>query len=97
MEKALALASGLCAILAFLLGFILRGKSEGKATDATKHEEVKRAIEKTPAADLVDTAANAGELRSDIGAIAGKFRERLRDRAGKILSGTHRVGPDDGG
>jgi hypothetical protein len=99
MEKAFAVVSGVCMVLAFLLGLLLRGRSGEKAAvmDADKYEEVKREIEKTPAGDLVDADPNADELRADAGAIAGKFRERLRDRAGKVLSGKGGSGSDGGG
>jgi hypothetical protein len=91
MEKYLALLSGACAVLAFLLGLLLRGRSGAGTTDlpvnGKKIEEERRAIENTPAADLVDAAPNAADLRSNAETIAGKFRQRLRDRVGKILSG----------
>jgi hypothetical protein len=103
MEKALALVSGLCAALAFLLGWLLRGGPGGKAAaiGGTNHEEVKdeveREIENARASDLVDAAPDAGELRSDAAAIAGKFRERLRDRIRRILSGSRSGGADGSG
>jgi hypothetical protein len=99
MEKALVVASGLCAVLAFFLGFLLRGGPGEKAAaaDDKKLEELKHEIENTPAGDLIGAAPDAGDLRSDIAGIAGRVRKRLRDRARKILSGNRAGGADEGG
>ncbi|MDR1248639.1 MAG: hypothetical protein LBK63_04970 [Treponema sp.] len=101
MEKYLALASGACAVLAFLLGLSLRGRSgagaAGAVLDGKRIEEERRAIENTPAADLVDAAPNAADLHANAETIAGRFRQRLRDRAGKILSGDSSGGTNGNG
>jgi hypothetical protein len=61
--------------------------------EAEEAKEKKRdEITNTPASDLVDAAPNAGELRADAGAIAGKFRKRLRNRVENILSGNSGAG-----
>jgi hypothetical protein len=73
-------------------------KTEKAWKEAEEAKEKKRdEIKNTPASDLVDAAPNAGELRADAGAIAGKFRERLRDRARSILFGSRGHGPDGSG
>ena len=68
-------------------------RSEAEEAKEKKRDEIKN----TPASDLVDAAPDAGELRANAGAIAGTFRERLRDRARKILSGNHSAGTDGSG
>jgi hypothetical protein len=68
-------------------------RAEAEEAKGKKRDEIKN----TPAADLVDAAPDAGELRGTAGAIAGKFRERLRDRARSILSGNGSAGTDGSG
>jgi hypothetical protein len=99
MNRVRALIAAAGAVLAFLLGFFLRDKP-GRMTavvDGKKLEEVKREIENTPAPDLVDAAPDAAKLHADAAGIAGKFRQRLRDRSGRILSGNPGTGPDGTG
>jgi hypothetical protein len=66
---------------------------EAKEAKEKKRDEIKN----TPAASLVDAAPDAGELRGAAGAIAGKFRQRLRDRARSVLSGESDAAPDGTG
>ena len=62
-----------------------------------KREDILNELKNTPAADLVDHASNADELLSNAKDIARKFRDRLRDRTGTILSGVHRDTIDGNG
>jgi hypothetical protein len=70
----------------------LSGEEAEEAKEKKRHE-----IKNIPAASLVDAAVNSEKLRADAGAIAGKFRQRLRDRARKILSGNGSAGTDGNG
>lgn len=84
-------------VIGFFVTISSRNKSAKKNTEKTIEkirEDVANEIQNTPAADLVDAAANADQLRSDADGITGKFRQRLRDRAGKILSGKCSSGTD---
>jgi hypothetical protein len=88
-------------IIAGILGFLLlrhdeqSGNSEAEA--AKIKEEVKHEIENTPAFTLIANAGNSNELRADAKRIANGARERLRDRAGKIISRHTDTGLIDGG
>jgi hypothetical protein len=62
-------------------------KKSGKTREAVKDE-----IKKTPAANLVDVAPDADELRAAAGGIKERGKQRLWDRIRKIISG-----PDDSG
>jgi hypothetical protein len=100
MKKLLAFFVGIGAVLFFLTGWLLRGLSAKKTvavTDKEKYEEVKYEIENTPAVDLVSAAPNADQLRANSAEIAGKSKLRLRDRIGKILSGSAGAGTSTGG
>ena len=99
MKKFLAVLAGIGAVLAFLAGWFFRDLSGRKNSVSASHEiyeEEKHAIENTPAADLVDSAPNAGELRSNAAGIAEQAKQRFRDRVGTILSG-YGTDADNGG
>ena len=102
MKKFLAIIAGIFAvILAFLTGRFFKSlggrKADGLNTAQIK-EEVKLEIQNTPAGDLVAAAPDADRLRTDAAGIAEQAKQRLRDRAGKILSGYSGSGTDgDGG
>jgi hypothetical protein len=91
--------AGIGAALAFLAGWFFRNLFERKATTAVTQtpEEVKREIENTPACDLVSAAPNADQLRANADGIAGRAKQRLRDRAGAILFGIAGSGTDGNG
>jgi hypothetical protein len=78
----------------FLLGTLVLGKAfkDGKTLPVRDTEQIKEEkrdeIQNTPAADLVNDAPNADELRADAAGIAGRAKQRLRDRIGKIVSRT---------
>jgi len=105
MEKKLRMAlacigAAICGALAFLAGWLLRGLSAKKANSAAAcktPEEVKRAIENTPADDLISAAPDADQLRANAAGIAGRAKQRLRDRTGAILSGLAGSGTDGSG
>ncbi|MDR1839271.1 MAG: hypothetical protein LBQ93_06795 [Treponema sp.] len=101
MKKRLAAAlAAICGALVFLAGWLLRGLFGRKThiTAACKTpEEVKRAIENTPADDLVSSAPDADQLRANAAGIAGRAKQRLRDRAGAIISGHAGTGTDGSG
>jgi len=87
------------AALAFLAGWFMRNLFASKASSAVikTPEEVKREIENTPACDLVSAAPNAEQLRANTDAIAGRAKQRLRDRVGAIISGFAGSGTDENG
>lgn len=99
MKKKLRIALAFIgAALAFLAGWLLRGLSGRKTVSvAIQTEEIKRDIENTPAGDLVSAAPNAERLRADADGIAGRAKQRLRDRAGSIISGLADSGTDGSG
>jgi hypothetical protein len=65
------------------------GEEEAGRAKEKKQDEIRN----TPAADLVV----ADELRADAAGIAGRAKQRLRDRAGKIISRLNGTGDIDGG
>jgi hypothetical protein len=81
--------AGIGAALVFLVGWFLRGLFTRKPApaDIKTPEEVKLEIENTPACDLVSAAPNADQLRANADGIADRAKQRLRDRAGSIISG----------
>jgi hypothetical protein len=86
----------------FALGALILGKAfkDGRTPvkeAGQKREEVTNDIQKTPAADLVDAAPNVEELRSDAAGIAGRAKQRLRDRIGKVISRPGGSGNPGGG
>jgi len=105
MKKKLAAAlagigAAICGALAFLAGWLLRGlfgRNADSAAVCKTPEEVKREIENTPADDLVSAAPDADQLRANAAGIAGRAKQRLRDRAGAILSGLAGSGTDGSG
>jgi hypothetical protein len=54
-------------------------------------------IENTPASDLVAADPAAGRLRADAAGISGRAKQRLRDRAQKIISRLNDSGTTGGG
>jgi hypothetical protein len=87
------------AALAFLAAWLLRGLFGKNAapTVIQTPEEVKREIENTPACDLVAGAPNGDQLRANADGIAERAKQRLRDRAGTILSWFAGSGTDGSG
>jgi hypothetical protein len=86
--------------LVFAGGLLLhlnRKKSPDQLSKDIKQvkEEKKNEIEKTPAADLVSAAPNADELHSDANGIKERAKQRIWDRAGKIISGLGNSGNSD--
>jgi hypothetical protein len=65
---------------------------EAEKAKEKKEDEIKN----TPAADLVAADPAADKLHSDAAGIAGRAKQRLRDRAGEIISRFHGSG-DTGG
>jgi len=99
-KKLAAVLAAIGAALAFLAGLLMRSLFARKADSAAAHktpEEVKREIENTPAGDLVSAAPNSEQLRANADGIAGRAKQRLRDRAGAILSGISGSGTDGSG
>jgi len=99
-KKLAAVLAAICGALAFLAGWLLRNLSVRKANSAAAcktPEEVKREIENTPAGDIVSAAPDADQLRANAAGIAGRAKQRLRDRAGTILSGIAGSGTDGSG
>jgi hypothetical protein len=96
LKNALA---GIGAALVFLAGWFFRGLFARKTVPAVikTPEEVKLEIENTPACDLVASASNADQLRANADGIAERAKQRLRDRAGTILSGDADSGTDGSG
>lgn len=93
-------------IAAGLSGIFFAKKTQkyvnGNEQSAQKRKEaVYEEIKDTPAGSLVSGADNAADLRADIGRISADAKERLRDRAGKIIqrigSNAADRGTDDGG
>jgi hypothetical protein len=70
-----------------------RAREEFERAKEKKQDEIKN----TPASGLVDAAPDSERLHADAAGIAGKFRERLRDRARKLLSGNDGAGTNEGG
>jgi hypothetical protein len=66
---------------------------EAEQAKEKKQDEIKN----TPAADLVAADPAADRLRSDAAGIAGRAKQRLRDRTGEIVSGLHGTGNSGGG
>ena len=99
MKKLRIVFVGIGTVLAFLAGWFLRDLSGKKAVNAVikTPEEVKSEIENTPADDLITAAPNAAQLRADAAGIAGRAKQRLRDRAGAALSGFANSGTDGSG
>jgi len=91
--------AGIGAALVFLAGWFFRGLFVRKTVPAVikTPEEVKLEIENTPACDLVSAAPNADQLRANADRIAEGAKQRLRDRAGTILSGIAGSGTDGSG
>jgi hypothetical protein len=99
MNKLKIALAGIGAALVFLAGWFLRelfGKKTAPAVIQTP-EEVKREIENTPAGDLVAAAPNSDQLRSNADGIAERAKQRLRDRAGAVISGLAGSGTDGSG
>jgi len=107
LKKKLRIAlAGIGAALAFLAGLLVRSQfgrkarhpaDGGPAAACKTPEEVKIEIENTPAGDLVAAAPDADQLRANAAGIAGRAKQRLRDRAGAILSGLSGSGADGSG
>ena len=99
MKKIKIALAGIGAALVFLAGWFLRSFFAMKTApaDIKTPEEVKREIENTPAGDLVAAAPNADQLRANADGIAEHAKQRLRDRAGTILSGIACSGTDGSG
>jgi hypothetical protein len=101
MDKIIPFLIGLLAALAgwFVWKLFNRDGTPGAAdiTAVQKREAVKNEIETTPASDLVDAASDADKLRADAAGIAGRARQRLRDRIRKIISGMDGAGDTGGG
>ena len=99
MGKLKTALAGIGAALVFLAGWFFRGLFAKKTAPAVikTPEEVKLEIENTPACDLVSAAPNADQLRANADEIAERAKQRLRDRAGKILSGIAGSGIDGSG
>jgi len=91
--------AGIGAALVFLAGWFFRGLFAKKTAPAVikTPEEVKLEIENTPASDLISAAPNAEQLRANADGIAEGAKQRLRDRAGTILSGIVGSGTDGSG
>jgi hypothetical protein len=68
-------------------------KEEAEKAKEKKQDEIKN----TPAADLVASDPNAGNLRADIAGIAGRAKQRLRDRTRDLVSGHNSSGNSNGG
>jgi hypothetical protein len=60
----------------------LPGEEEAGRAKGEKQDEIKN----TPASDLVDADSDAGKLRADAAGIAGRAKQRLRDRAKRVIS-----------
>jgi len=99
MRKLKTALAGIGAALVFLAGWFFRGLLTRKAApaDIKTPEEVKLEIENTPACDLLSAAPNADKLRANADGIAGRAKQRLRDRAGTIVSGSAGSGTDGSG
>jgi hypothetical protein len=67
-------------------------EEEAKQAKEKKYNEIKN----TPAADLVAGDPTVDKLRSDAAGIAGRAKQRLRDRTGKIISRFHDSGTAGG-
>jgi len=99
-KKLAAVLAGIGAALAFFAGWLVRslfGRKADPAVAGKTPEEVKREIENTPADDLVAAAPDADRLRANAAGIAGRAKQRLRDRAGTVLSGIAGSGTDGSG
>jgi hypothetical protein len=70
----------------------LSGEEAEQAKEKKKDE-----IKSTPAADLVAADPAADKLRVDAAGIAGRAKQRLRDRTGSIVSRNHGTGNSGGG
>jgi hypothetical protein len=99
MNKLKTALAAIGAALVFLAGWFFRGLFARKTSpaDIKTPEEVKLEIENTPAGDLVSAAPNADQLRANADGIAGRAKQRLRDSAGKIISGNAGSGTDGSG
>ena len=89
MDNLLYFLIGVVGILAsgLLWKLFQDGRLPSQNIDTAKiREETQNEIENTPAGDLVDAAPNAKELRADATGIAEQAKQRLRDRAGEIIS-----------
>jgi hypothetical protein len=101
MDKVFLVLSGIAA--AVIGGLLWKVFPIGKAPCVLKEEteEAKEnkqdEIKNTPAADLVAADPDAGKLRADAAGIAGKAKQRLRDRIGKIVSRVNGSGNSGGG
>jgi hypothetical protein len=94
----------LSAIMAALIGgliwkFFHYGKRpylSGEEAEQAK-EKKRDEIKNTPAADLVAGDPVVDKLRADTAGIAGRAKQRFRDRAGNIVSRFHDSGTAGGG
>jgi hypothetical protein len=69
------------------------GGEEAAQAKEKKQDEIKN----TPAADLVAADPSADKLRSDAAGIAGRAKQRLRDKTGTIVSRFDGTGTAGGG
>jgi len=100
MDNLLYLLIGIVGILTggFTWKLLQGNKLPPKTIDTGKIREEKRhEIKEKAAADLIDAAPNADELRSSAAGIAEQAKQRLRDRARSIISGLNGTGNPDGG